>query len=218
MALDETEDETRRIQRDIERTREDMDHTLTELERRLSPGEILHQGAETVREGVRSRFAGVIDAMTDHAAPLALGAALVGAGLALRPSATDRRRRQAEQDFERAWAVLSAGLARAKQRSERGTAKLERLLRESVDGAERWAGPALRTAERVGRDGAAEAWRFLRHARDDSRAIGRTLGNQASAHPLAALLVAGVTAGVLGYRRGQRTAYVGTRRRHRTAY
>ena len=125
-ALDDTDPGTqaRRIERDIQRTREAMDHTLTALEHRLAPREILHQSARRMRERLSAGLASTIDTLQRHPAPIAIASALVGAGIAFRPNAMERRERQAAEDFERVWAVLAAAAARAKQRSWIGAGRL----------------------------------------------------------------------------------------------
>ena len=79
MAMD-SDAQARAVERDIERTRNDMDATLSELERRLAPSEIVHQSAESVRETVRERARGfaesTIDTLKRHPVPVALAIGL----------------------------------------------------------------------------------------------------------------------------------------------
>jgi len=173
-AFEDTEIRARQIQRDIERTRDEMDQTLTELERRLAPSEILHQGAETVREGFRTRATAAIETLKRHPAPIVLAAALLGARFAFRPSIADLRRRQAQQDVERAWSLLGLAFERAKEQSQLGAATLEQLGRL--------------TGERT--------WRTLQRATAESRAMSRVLRREAGAHPLGAFVLFGLGAGM----------------------
>jgi hypothetical protein len=166
-ALDDTDAQARRIERDIERTRDEMDHTLTELERRLAPSEMLHEGARTIRERVRGGVTRTVDALTRHPGSLALGAAIIGATFALRPSASERLEQRAEQDFDRLWAALATAVDHAKRRSQVGAATL-----------------------------ADQTWQTLRRARDESLDVSRVFQREAAARPLGALLLLGLAAGV----------------------
>ena len=177
--VDGTEAEARQIQRDIERTREEMDHTLTELERRLSPSELLHSGAETVRERVRSGATSTVETLKQHPLPIALAAALLGARLALRPSAADRRRRAAEQDIDRAMAVLGAAFERAQERAQVGASSLVELVREAFRHPDRYTAPT---------------WRTMQRAMEESRIVGGSLRREAGAYPLGALALFGMAA------------------------
>jgi hypothetical protein len=190
--VDDTEVQARHIQRDIERTREEMDETLTELERRLAPSEILHSGAETLRARIRDGAMSTVDAVKRHPVPIAVAAALVGARLALRPTAADRRRRRAQQDLERALAVFGAGFARAKERSQAGASTLRELGRDAMNHPDSYATPALRAAERLGRETGARTWHTMQRAVEESRAVSRALGREAATYPLGALVVFGV--------------------------
>ena len=177
--VDGTEAEARQIQRDIERTREEMDHTLTELERRLSPSELLHSGAETVRERVRSGATSTVETLKQHPLPIALAAALLGARLALRPSAADRRRRAAEEDFERAMGALGAAFERAQERAQAGASSLAELVRDAISHPDRYTAPA---------------WRTMQRAVEESRIVGGTLRREAGTYPLGALALFGMAA------------------------
>ncbi len=186
-AIDETEEQTRRIQDDIERTREDMDHTLTALEHRLAPEAIMHRTTESLRQGLLNVAERSLDAVKRHPAPLALAGLLVGARLALRPSAADRRLRQGEDDLERAMSVLSAGISRAKEQSQR-------IVRDTAIGE--YGRPALRAAEWLGREGLEHAARWMERAREESHYATRALGAQAEARPLAAVAILALVAGL----------------------
>jgi Protein of unknown function (DUF3618) len=192
--VDGTETQARHIQRDIDRTREEMDHTLTELERRLSPSELVHSGAETVRQRVRSGATSAVDTLTRHPLPVALAAALLGARLALRPSAADRRRREAQQDFDRTMALLGAAFERAQERAQVGASNLAELVREALSNPDRYAGPALRAAERLGRRYGESTWRTVQRAAEESRVMGSTLRREAGTYPLGTLVLFGAAA------------------------
>ena len=195
-AIEETEAQARQIQRDIDRTREEMDHTLSALEERLAPSEILHQGAETVRERVRTRVADTVETLKQHPAPIALAAALIGARFAFRPSAADLRQRQTEEDIERAWSLLGAAFEKAKGQSQVGMARLGELGRDAINDPARYAGPAFRALEELARLGAEGTWRTMQRATDESRVVGRALRREAGAYPLGALVVLGLGAGM----------------------
>jgi uncharacterized protein DUF3618 len=130
---DETEAHARDIQRDIERTRERMDHTLTELERRLAPSEILHSGVETVRVRVRSGASSTVETLKQHPMSLAIAAGVLGIGLALRPSTADRRQRRAEEDIERAVAILGTAFARAKEHAQFSASNIGDTLKRAAE-------------------------------------------------------------------------------------
>jgi hypothetical protein len=194
MDVDGTEAEALHIQRDIEQTREEMDHTLTELERRLSPSEIMHSGAETVRERIRTGATSTVDTLKQHPLPVAVAAALLGAHFALRPSAADRRRREAQRDLERAMSVLGAAFERAQERAQVGASSLAELARDAWSHPDRYATPALRAAERLGRRYGDPAWRSLQRAADESRVVGSALRREAGTNPLGALVLFGLAA------------------------
>lgn len=206
--VDTTEAQARHIQRDIDRTREEMDQTLTELERRLSPSEILHSGAETVRERVGSGATSAIETLKRHPLPVAVAAGLLGARLALRPSAAERQRREAQQDVERIMAVLGAAFERAQERAQVGAAGLAELVRDAVNHPDRYATPALEAAERLGRRYGETTWRTIQRAAEESRFMGSALRREARTYPLGALMLFGMVAGMamLGRRvaRGRR--------------
>ena len=195
-AVEDTDAQAREIQRDIERTRQDMDDTLTALEHRLAPSEILHQGAQTVRERVRSRAAETVETLKRHPAPLALAIALLGARLAFRPTAADRRRHQAQEDIERAWSLLAVALEKAKERSHLGAAKLEQLGRDALNDPARYAGPAFRALEELGRLTGERTWRTVQRATDESRAVSQAIRREAGTHPLGALVLLGLGVGL----------------------
>jgi len=194
--VEETEAQARQIQRDIDRTRDEMDHTLSALEERLAPSEILHQGAETVRERVRTRVADTVDTLKRHPAPIALAAALIGARIAFRPSAADLRQRQTEEDIERAWSLIGAAFDKAKDQSQVGMARLGELGRDAINDPARYAGPAFRAFEEFARLAADGTWRTMQRATDESRVVGRALQREAGAYPLGALVVLGLGAGM----------------------
>jgi hypothetical protein len=195
--IDGTEAQARDIQRDIDRTREEMDQTLTELERRLSPREMLHSGAETVRERVRSKATSTVETLKRHPLPIALAAGLLGAGLALRPSAADRRRREAQQDLERTMAVLGAAFERAQERAQVGATNVAALVRDAMNHPDRYATPALRAAQRLGRRYGETTWSTIQRAADESRVMGSALRREARTNPLGALVFFGIAAAML---------------------
>jgi hypothetical protein len=194
--MDDTDAQARHIQRDIERTREEMDHTLTELERRLAPSEILHSGAETVREGARRGATSTVETLKRHPVAIGLAAALVGARIAFRPSAAERRRRRAEHDLERAFAVLGSAFERATERSQLGATKLAELGRDAMAHPGRYASRALRAAEWLGRQTRERTVPLVQRAADESRAMTQALRRDAGTYPLGALVMLGVAAGV----------------------
>ena len=202
-AVEDTDAQAREIQRDIERTRQDMDETLTALEHRLAPSEILHQGAQTVRERVRRSATDTVETLKRHPAPIALGLALLGARLALRPTAADRRRRQAQEDIERAWSLFGVALEKAKEQSHLGAAKLEQLGRNAWNDPGRYAGPAFRALEELGRATGERTWstmqraeRAMQRATDESRAMSQAIRREAGTHPLGALVLFGLGVGL----------------------
>ena len=194
--VDPTEAAARHIQRDIDRTREEMDHTLTELERRLAPSEILHSSVETVRDRVRSEATSMVDAMKRHPLPVAIALGLLGARFALRPGAAERRRRQTEQDLERTMEVLGAAFEHAQERARVGASGLAELVRDAVGHPDRYATPALRAAERFGRRTSASIWPTVQRAMEESRAMSGALRREAGAYPLGALVLLGLAAGM----------------------
>jgi len=137
------------------------------LEERLAPSEILQQGARTIRERARGAITGTVDSLKEDFVPVAFASALLGALLAFRPTAADRRRRQAEEDIDRTWAALATAASKAKQRSQVGGS----LLAEQAVAA-------------------------LRRAGADARDLTRVLRDETSTRPLGALVVLGAAAGV----------------------
>lgn len=174
--IDDTEARARRLQRDIERTREEMDQTLSALEHRLAPAEIVHRGAEELRGRLRAAVASTIETLEDNPGALAIASALVGGWLAFRPSATERRARQTEEDLDRTWAVLVEAAVRMRRRSEVSAGLLADRARQGV-----------------------------RRALTESQAMSRAIGRDAGAHPLGAIVLLGALAGAtaIGMRRGR---------------
>ena len=194
--MDDTEVQAQHIQRDIDRTREEMDHTLTELERKLAPSEILHSSAETVREGVRNSATSTLETLKRHPIALGLAAAVIGARFAFRPSMAERRHRKAEQDLERAFAVLGTAFERATERSQLGASKLAELGRDAMAHPGRYAERALRAAEWLGRQTRERTLPMVQRAADESRAMTQVLRREAGTYPLGALVMLGLAAGV----------------------
>lgn len=186
----DTEAQARAVERDIEHTRNEMDATLSELERRLAPSEIVHQGAESVRERVRGVATEAIEAVKRHPVPVALALGLVFARYASRPSAQERLSTQADEDLDRAWRVMSAGLARAKEQSLESEAKLEHWARAFAADAGRWAEPRLEAAAQLVRLGGEDARRVLQQIIAGSR----TVRDGSSSHPLATIALLGLAA------------------------
>lgn len=176
-ALD-TDGRAREIERDIDRTRDEMDQTLSALERRLAPSEIIHQGAQNLRDGVRDSVTRLLATLQRHPAEIALASAVIGATLALRPSAAARAERAAEQDFERAWGLLTTALEHAKTRSRRGATELAETTRDT-----------------------------LRRARDESLDVTRTLRAEAERKPLGAIVIAALALGVAAIASRGRSAW-----------
>lgn len=196
--------QARAVERDIERTRNEMDATLSELERRLAPSEIVHQSAESVRETVRERARGfaesTIDTLKRHPVPVALAIGLALARYAYRPSADERLLMQADEDFERAWRVVQTGLTRAKDRTVAREAELEQWASALLSDARTKIDPALRTAGKLAQRGGEDAWRLLQQAATTSRDAGRAVRDGSSTHPLATVALLAIAA-VLGARR-----------------
>jgi hypothetical protein len=193
-AVENTEAHARQIQRDIERTREEMDQTLSALEEKLAPSEILHQGAETVRERLRTGVSDTVDTLKRHPAPIALAAALIGARIAFRPSAADLRQRQAEQDIERAWTLIGAAFEKAKDSSQASMTRLQELGRDAIKDPARYAGPAMLALQEFARLTGEGTWRTVQRAGEESRLVSRALRREAAAAPLGAFVVLGLGA------------------------
>lgn len=206
MAAMDADAQAREVERDIERTRNEMDATLSELERRLAPSEIVHQGAETVRETVRDRARGFADSTLEtikrHPVPVALAIGLALARYAYRPNAEERLRMQADEDFDRAWRVVQSGLSRAKDQTIARETELEQWAAALLADARTKIDPALRTAGKLAQRGGEDAWRLLQQAAASSRDAGRMVRDGSSTHPLAtiALLALGAALGVRRFR------------------
>lgn len=205
VAMADSEAQTRAVERDIERTRNEMDATLSELERRLAPSEIVHQSAETVRERARGVGTRALEALKQHPVPVALAIGVLLTRYAYRPGAEERLRVRADEDFDRAWRVLQTGLSRAKDQTSAREAELERWARDLFGEARRYVAPTLRAAEHLAHRGGEDAWRLLQQAATTSRHATQTLREGSSAHPLATVALLGIAA-VLGARR-MRSAY-----------
>jgi hypothetical protein len=190
----DSEAQARAVEEDIERTRNEMDATLSELERRLAPSEIVHQGAETMRERVRGIATNAVETVKRHPVPVALAIGVALARYAYRPSAEQRLQMQADEDFDRAWRIVRAGLSRAKEESFAREADLERRARELMSEARAYVGPALHTAEQFARRGGEDAWRLLQHAAERSRNASLALREGSSAHPIATIALLGLAA------------------------
>jgi fructose-bisphosphate aldolase class 1 len=201
-AVTDTEAQARAVERDIEHTRNEMDATLSELERRLAPSEIVHQGAESVRERVRGVATDAIEAVKRHPVPVALALGLVLARYVSRPSAQERLSTQADEDLDRAWRVMSAGLTRAKEQSLEGEAKLERWARALATDAGRWAEPRLEAIAHLVRLGGEDARRVAQQV----IAGTRTVRDGSSAHPLATIALLSLAA-AFGARRWRSRPY-----------
>jgi hypothetical protein len=200
MAATDTEAQARAVERDIERTRNEMDATLSELEKRLAPSEIVHQGAETVRERARGMAYDALEALKRHPVPVALVVGLAVARYASRPSAAELLRLQADDDLDRLWRALKVGMTRAKEEGYAREADLERRARQLASEARDYVEPALRGAEQVARRGADDVLRLLKQAAESSSQAARALRDGAGTHPVAALALVGLAA-FLGARR-----------------
>jgi hypothetical protein len=200
MAAMDSDAQARAVERDIERTRNEMDATLSELERRLAPSEIVHQGAETVRETVRERARGfaenALDTLKRHPMPVALAIGLALARYAYRPSAEERLRMQADEDFDRAWRVVRSGLTRAKDQTVAREAELERWASALMSDARTKIDPALRTAGKLAQRGGEDTWRLLQQVARSSRDAGRAVRDGSSTHPLATIALLAIAAAV----------------------
>jgi hypothetical protein len=204
MAAMDSDAQARAVERDIERTRNEMDATLSELERRLAPSEIVHQGAETVRETVRDRARSLaesaVDTLKRHPVPVAVAIGLALARYAYRPSAEERLRMQADEDFDRAWRAVRNGLARAKDQTVAREAELEQWASALLSEARTKIDPAVRTAGQLAQRGGEDVWRLLQQAATTSRDAGRALREGSSTHPLATIALLAIAA-ALGARR-----------------
>jgi hypothetical protein len=194
--MDDADAQARRIQSDIDRTRDAMDHTLTKLEQRLAPEELVQRGTETLRARLRSAVDHTVATVKRHPVPLLAAGAAIAVRVGMRPSAKQRQLRQAEEDFERVWTMLATGVAHAKEQSRHGGTRVAEALRDAVSQAREYAGPAADTAIRLGRHGTKQAARLLDRASRQSRAMTGGLAAEADAHPLAALAVLAVMAGL----------------------
>ncbi len=204
MAAMDSDAQAREVERDIERTRNEMDATLSELERRLAPSEIVHQGAETVRETVRERARGLatqtVDTLKRHPVPVAVIVGLAVARWAYRPSTEERLRMRADEDLDRAWRVLQTGITRAKEEAMAREADLERRAGAFLSDARAQLDPALRAAGRLAQRGGADAWQLLQHAATTSRNAAQVVRDGSANRPLATLVLVGLAA-ILGLRR-----------------
>jgi hypothetical protein len=168
-------DRPREIQRDIERTRDEMDRTLTALEERLSPEQLLQGSAGMIRNGISQLGASARDAVGRHPVPFAAAAVIVGARFALRSSAHERQRRQAAEDLDRTWRVLVTALETARERSRTGRGRLEDVTRDVADAAGWY------------------ARRFLERGGQDLAKTTRAVGTYAERRPFTALALLGLT-------------------------
>lgn len=200
MATTDSEAQARAVEQDIERTRQEMDETLSQLERKLAPSEIVHQGAESMRQRARGLASTAVDTLKSHPVPVALAIGVALARYAYRPGPEERLRLQADDDLERAWRMLRTGLSRAKDRGLAREAELERRAMALAQDAGAYVAPALETAQRFARRGSEDAWRLLRQAADASRTTTRALRDGSSTHPLATVALLGLAV-LLGARR-----------------
>lgn len=204
MAAMDADVQAREVERDIERTRHEMDATLSELERRLAPSEIVHQGAETVRETVRERARGfaetAVEAIKRHRVPVAVAIGIALARYASRPNAEERLRMQADEDFDRAWRIVQSGLSRAKDQTIAREEQLEQWANALLTDVRTTIDPAVRAAGKLAQRGGEDAWRFLQQAAARSREAGRMVREGSSTHPLATIALVALAA-ALGMRR-----------------
>ncbi len=191
----EPADRTREIQRDIERTRGEMDDTLTALEQRLSPEQLLHRGVGSMRRGFSHLAASAGATVRRHPAPIAAAALLIGLRFALRPGAQQRRRLQAQEDLDRTWALVAAVLERARQRSRVGRGRIEQLARDVAAEPGSYARPAWREAARIGRRGGERLLRVAERTRHEIRDAARTLGGRRDSRGLTTVAALGIAVG-----------------------
>src|SRR5690349_9310095 len=120
----------REIEHEIERTRAEMDGTLTALEQKLSPGQLLDEAIVTLRESAGRTAVSLAETVRRHPLPVALGTALVATMLARRGA--DGERRAGDADTTRRWmTLLSAALAQARMASESGGDRAAELASEA---------------------------------------------------------------------------------------
>src|SRR5262245_57388983 len=98
------------IQADIERTRVDLDETLSALENRLTPGQLMDQGMDYLRgSGARRYMQRLGESVQQDPIPLAL----VGVGLAWLMMSDRRGSRPLEVDYSGEMATTMADRAAA---------------------------------------------------------------------------------------------------------
>jgi ElaB/YqjD/DUF883 family membrane-anchored ribosome-binding protein len=184
------ERDPRDIEHEIAQTRAEMDTTLTALEQKLSPGQLLDEALGMVRETAERAGTSLAQTVKRHPVPVALGAALFTA-LVTRAGSNGKTRRSAPYDDEsvRQWiGLLAAAMAQARDVSRAGGERVDDLTRD-----------ARRTVSRA----ATRTWRDAGRAGDSAleqaSAAKRSLEVRVREQPLAALVVS-LAAGALAAR------------------
>src|SRR6185295_15558133 len=121
--------------------------TLTALEQKLSPGQLLDEAIATLRESAGRTAASLADTVRRHPVPVALGTALVATLLARR--GTGDAKRVGDDEPARRWmTLLSAALAQARVASEMGGDRAAEVASDLARDAEQFGGDLRRNVER----------------------------------------------------------------------
>ncbi|HEY8515332.1 MAG TPA: DUF3618 domain-containing protein [Candidatus Binatia bacterium] len=147
------------VQEEIEQTRAELDSTLDEIGRRLSPQEM----KERVVDYVKSNASRVGDTVQRNPVPIALAGTLLVATVIARRRLSARKAREREEQFRAVWERLSSAIERPHAFSRR-----------------------LATSDAVGRMGelAADARSSFSHFLDDASTRARDFMDSGRAQPL----------------------------------
>ncbi|MEW6272695.1 MAG: DUF3618 domain-containing protein [Thermodesulfobacteriota bacterium] len=173
------------VQEEIEQTRAELDSTLDEIGKRLSPQEMKERAVDYVRSGATR----VGDTVQRNPVPVALTGTLLAATLLARRRLHVRKAREREEQFRAVWDRLSAAIDRPHGFSRRGMSmsdavgRMGEIASDARDGLSHLLGSASAGAQRM-----VEAGR--------ARPLLETLEETSRQHPLVSLGVA-LAAGAL---------------------
>lgn len=117
----------REIQHDIERTRSEMESTLTAIEQRLTPGQLFDQGMDYLRHSGGAEF---VSNLGEQAKNNPMPVALVGIGLAWLMASSKQPQSPGSMNTSQIRERTSGAVQSAQQQIERARGGIESMLRE----------------------------------------------------------------------------------------
>lgn len=174
------------VEGELAQTRAELDSTLDEIGRRISPREIKERAVEQVKE----KASHVGESVQRNPVPLAVAGGLLVAGYLVRRRTVLRREHEREMELRHFWSRIVDAIDGKRSPSalaNEGLARVSHLAHGARGAAERVLADALPQARRLG-----EA------AEDNARRALDTVQVRTSQEPLAAIGIAIVVGALLG--------------------